>query len=109
MVSFGRVPFGRFQVLKKGVVSNCWSRCFSGSCCFERRNTNNPLPKQPPASTPVKSAPTLFRNTPSTAGNSVTSSERPSPEPILKKETSPAVLGGREFWKRSGRLRCLEL
>ena len=26
--------------------------------------------------------------------NSMTSSERPSPEPILKKEASPAVLGG---------------
>ena len=37
------------------------------------------------------------------------SSERPSPEPILEKETSPAVLGGREFWKRSGSLKCLEL
>ena len=34
------------------------------------------------------------RNTPSTAGNSMTSSERPSPEPLLKKEASPAVLGG---------------
>ena len=31
---------------------------------------------------------------PVTAGNSMTSSERPSPEPILKKEASPAVLGG---------------
>ena len=41
----------------------------------------------------------FFRNTPSTAGNSMTSSERPSLEPILKKEASPAVLGGREFWK----------
>ena len=50
-----------------------------------------------------------FRNTPSTAGNSMTGSERPSPEPILKKEASPAVLGGREFWKRSGSLKCLEL
>ena len=28
----------------------------------------------------------------------MTSSERPSPEPLLKKEASPAVLGGREFW-----------
>ena len=36
----------------------------------------------------------LIRNTPSTAGNSMTSSERPSPEPIPKKEASPAVLGG---------------
>ena len=35
-----------------------------------------------------------LRNTPSTAGNSMTSSERPAPEPILKKEASPAVLGG---------------
>ena len=51
----------------------------------------------------------IIRNTPSTAGNSMTSSERPSPEPILKKEASPAVLGGREFWKRSGSLKCLEL
>ena len=50
-----------------------------------------------------------FRNTPSTAGNSMTSCERASPEPILKKEASPAVLGGREFWKRSGSLKCLEL
>ena len=45
----------------------------------------------------------------STAGNSMTGSERPSPEPLLKKEASPAVLGGREFWKRSGSLKCLEL
>ena len=51
----------------------------------------------------------IVRNTPSTAGNSMTSSERPSPEPILKKGASPAVLGGREFWKRSGRFECLEL
>ena len=35
-----------------------------------------------------------FRNTLSTAGNSMTSSERPSPEPLLKKEAPPAVLGG---------------
>ena len=51
---------------------------------------------------------TKVRNTPSTAGNSMASSERPSPEPILKKEASPAVLGGREFWKRSESLKCLE-
>ena len=51
----------------------------------------------------------LVKSTPSTAGNSMTSSERPYPEPILKKEASPAVLGGREFWKRSGSLKCLEL
>ena len=37
------------------------------------------------------------------------SSERPSPEPLLKKEASPAVLGGREFWKCSGSLKWLEL
>ena len=37
-----------------------------------------------------------IRNTPSTAGNSMTSSERPSPEPILEKEASPAVRGGGE-------------
>ena len=36
----------------------------------------------------------LLRNTPSTAGNSMTDSERPSPEPLLKKEAPPAVLGG---------------
>ena len=39
----------------------------------------------------------------------MTGSERPSPEPLLKKEASPAVLGGREFWKCSGSLKCLEL
>ena len=55
------------------------------------------------------SLPSKIRNTPSTARNSMTGSERPSPEPILKKEASPAVLGGREFWKRSGSLKCLEL
>ena len=54
-------------------------------------------------------APEEVRNTPSTAGNSMTSSERPSPEPLLKKEAPPAVLGGREFWKCSGSLKCLEL
>ena len=36
----------------------------------------------------------LLRNTPSTAGNSMTGSERPSPEPLVKKEASPAKLGG---------------
>ena len=57
----------------------------------------------------LNSKESLIRNTPSTAGNSMTGSERPSPEPLLKKEASPAVLGGREFWKRSGSLKCLEL
>ena len=50
----------------------------------------------------------FLRNTPSTAGNSITGSERPSSEPFLKKEASPAVLGGRSFWKGSGSLKCLE-
>ena len=50
-----------------------------------------------------------FGTTPSAAGNSMTGSERPSPEPILKKEASPAILGGREFWKSSGAFKCLEL
>ena len=35
-----------------------------------------------------------LRNTPSTAGYSMTGSERPSPEPLLKKEAPAAVLGG---------------
>ena len=35
----------------------------------------------------------FIRNAPSAAGNSMTGSERPSPEPLLKKEASPAVLG----------------
>ena len=52
---------------------------------------------------------TKVRNALSTAGNFMTSSERPSVEPILEKETSPAVLGGREFWKCFGSLKCLEL
>ena len=34
----------------------------------------------------------------------MTSSERPSPEPLLRKEASPAILGGGEFWKCSGGL-----
>ena len=51
-----------------------------------------------------------FRNAPSTAGNSTTGSERPSPEPLLKKEASPAVLGGREFWIHAlEAFKCLEL
>ena len=45
---------------------------------------------------------TEIRNTSSTAGNSMTGSERPSPEPLLKKEAPPAVLGG-------GRRRILEM
>ena len=51
------------------------------------------------------------RNAPSTARNSMTGSERPSPEPLLKKEASSAVLGGGggEFWKCSESLKCLEL
>ena len=36
----------------------------------------------------------FFRDAPDTAGNSMTSSERPFPAPLLKKEASPAVLGG---------------
>ena len=43
------------------------------------------------------------RDTPSAAGNSMTGSERPSPEPLLKKEASPAVLRGERIlemlWK----------
>ena len=56
-----------------------------------------------------RTGPLRVRNTPSTAGNSMTGSERPSPEPLLKKEASPAVLGGRQFWKCSGAFKCLEL
>ena len=48
-------------------------------------------------------------NTLSTAGNCMTSSEMPSPERLLEKEASPAVLGGRVFWKRSGAFKCLEI
>ena len=46
---------------------------------------------------------TPIRNTLSTVGKSMTSSGRPSPEPILKKEASPSVLRGRErekLWRR---------
>ena len=39
----------------------------------------------------------------------MTSSERPSTEPFLKREASPAVLRGRAFWKCSGSLKRLEL
>ena len=44
----------------------------------------------------------------SVAENSMTSSERPSPEPLPKKEVSPAVLRGSEFWRSSGGFKCLE-
>ena len=47
------------------------------------------------------------RDTLSTAENSMTSSERPSPEPLLKKEASPTVLRGREFC--SGGFKRLEV
>ena len=50
-----------------------------------------------------------IRNTLSAVGNSMTSSERPSPEPLLKKEAFPAVLRGRELWKCYGGFKCLEL
>ena len=50
-----------------------------------------------------------LRNILSTAWNSMTSSERPSPEPLLQKEAFPAVRRGREFWKCTGGLTCLEL
>ena len=40
----------------------------------------------------INSVTTMVRNALSTAGNSMTSSERPSPGPFLKKEASPAVL-----------------
>ena len=53
----------------------------------------------------LKTLENLTKNTLSTAGNAMTRSERPSPEPLLKKEASPAVLRGREFWKCSGSCR----
>ena len=37
------------------------------------------------------------------------STERPSPEPLLKKEVSLAILRGREVWKCSGGFKRLEL
>ena len=42
-------------------------------------------------------------NTRSAAGNSMTSSKRPSPD------SSPAALRGKEFWNCSGSLNCVEL
>ena len=42
------------------------------------------------------SVPISFRNTPSTAGNSMTGSGRPSPEPLLKKRSVPSRTGGGE-------------
>ena len=54
--------------------------------------------KKKPCAALLQCRTSLRRNTPSTAGNSMTSSKRLSPEPFLKKEASPAVLGGREFW-----------
>ena len=39
----------------------------------------------------------------------MTSSERPSLEPVLKKDVSAAVLRGRQFWKCSGGFKCREV
>ena len=47
------------------------------------------------------------KNALSTAGKSMTSSERLSLEQLLKKEASPAALSGREFQKCSGGFKCL--
>ena len=38
----------------------------------------------------------------------MTSSERPSPEPLLKKEASPTVLRGENSWECFGGFKCLE-
>ena len=46
---------------------------------------------------------TCFRNTLSTARNSMTSSERPSPEPLLKKESLP-----QPYWARENSGNALE-
>ena len=48
---------------------------------------------------------------PSTAGNSITSSERPSPEPFLKKEASQPYWGGENSSNalQAASLKCLEL
>ena len=61
------------------------------------KKNNHALPKQPPSSTPIIGVEKV-RSTPSTAGNSMTGSERPSPEPLLEKEAPPAVLGGEMLW-----------
>ena len=61
----------------------------SDSCLFEIRRVS-----EAPTTTTSQKRITILRNTPSTAGNPITGSERPSPEPILKKEAPPAVLGG---------------
>ena len=73
------------------------------ACQPGSKQCTNSLTKVQPES---NSMPNDQRHTPSTAGNSMTGSERRSPEPLLKKEaSSPAVLGGREFWKCSGSLK----
>ena len=51
--------------------------------------------------------PPSLRNALSTAGNSMTSSERPSTEPRLKKKLPEPHWGGGYFWKCSGSLKCL--
>ena len=67
-----------------------------------------PLNRPPrPASQETQIARMSVRHALSTTGNSMTSSERPSPEPLLKKETSSAVLRGRELWKCSRSLNTL--
>ena len=57
---------------------------------------------------PFSFCPISVGNALSIAGKSMTNSERPSPEPFQKKEASKAVLRGREFWKCSGSLKCVD-
>ena len=65
----------------------------------DKKNTNHPNKGR----LGVVGPHSKLRNAPSTAGNSMASSERPFPEPLLKKEASPAVLGGERIlemlWK----------
>ena len=52
------------------------------------------IPQDYLSDTPYPALWGFVRNTLSTSGNSMTSSERPSPEPILKKEAPPSRTGG---------------
>ena len=45
----------------------------------------------------------LIRNAPSTAGNSMTGSDRPSPEPLLKKRGVPNRTGGERILEMRGK------
>ena len=91
------------SILRTPFAGHCVGALWGGKPCPAElsegvnRVFSNLVWRHSPADSPDTICWTLFiRNALSTAGNSMMSSERPSPEPLLKKEASPAVPGGGE-------------